>query len=152
MMRALAFALLLFLPAAAAAQETPRALLESAFAPYQTGNFPTEWDWNYSARLRALFAADRTRYADDEVPTVDFDPLVNSQDVGVTDIVITEPVVQGDTAIGIVTFLNYGEPGISVITMVKEGDVWRIDDLATMTGEYRFLLSELLRRGPEFPN
>ena len=148
MMRALAFAFLLCLPAAAYAQETPRALLESAFAPYQTGNFPTEWDWNYSAQLKALFAADRERYADDEVPTVNFDPLVNAQDIEVTEVVISEPVVQGNTAVGVVTFLNYGEPGISVIAMVKEGDAWRIDDIATMTGEYRFLLSELLRLGP----
>jgi hypothetical protein len=152
MMRALVFALLLFLPAAAAAQETPRALLESAFAPYQTGNFPTEWDWNYSERLKALFAADRSRYADDEVPTVNFDPLIDAQDIEVTDVVIAEPVVQGDTAVGVVTFLNYGEPGITVVAMVKEGDVWRIDDIAIMRGEYRYLLSELLRRGPEHPN
>ena len=152
MMRALAFALLLFLPAAAAAQDTPREVLESAYAPYTTGLFPTEYDWLYSADLKALFAADRTRYADDEVPTVDFDPLVDAQDIEVTEVVISEPVVQGDTAVGVVTFLNYGEPDISVIAMVKEGDVWRIDDIATMTGEYRFLLSELLRRGPGFPN
>lgn len=146
-MRAVLLALigLLFAPLAVAQPyATPKALLEAAYSPYFTEEFPDDPHALYSSRLKALWAS-ADRESEDEVGAVNFDPFINAQDYQIENLVIGEEIALGDGRMTVpVGFLNMGEPQALDFTLVREGGGWLVDDIAATTPGYEFQLSELL--------
>lgn len=61
-----------------------------------------------------------------EVGNLDFDPLYNAQDTGITKFVVGKPSVQGDAATVVVSFRNFGKPTTIKFEMHKGEEGWRI--------------------------
>ncbi|HEY4199729.1 MAG TPA: DUF3828 domain-containing protein [Devosiaceae bacterium] len=136
-------------PALAASYDSPKALLQSIYASYDSKEFPEDQEEIYSQRMKDLMAADRARTPEGEIGALDFDPFINGQDYELTELVIGEPVIDGDTASSQVTFKNFEDPiGLS-ITMVKEADGWKVDDVQSTVGEFQWKLSDVLTTPPE---
>lgn len=150
--------LVLGLAGAATAYDDPRALLEAIYAPYKVGQTPGDREQYYSARLKALYAANLERQSVDqrtgtEVDTsapnlVGFDPFIEGDHALLLDLAIGTPVVQGDRALSTVTFHNFDHTSLLAITMLREMDGWKVDDIASMGSEENWLLSWLLQYDP----
>jgi len=149
---ALGFLLALAVPAFSATYDSPKALLNSIYESYSTDSFPEDGEEIYSARLKRLFAADRERTPEGEVGALDFDPFVNGQDYDLSDLIIEEPAVAGDIASSTVRFVNLGEKNVLVISMVRETDGWKVDDVESIEGEVQWKLSEILGEIPAVSN
>lgn|GEM_PF-413083 len=150
---AAAFALLLVLTGSAIAAgqvfDTPMALLQYAYAPYSTGNFVDDNDVLYTKALNAMFAAADAATPDDEVGPVDFDVFVNGQDYQLTDLVIGDPVPEGDGVKVPVSLKNFGDPQSLLFHLVKEGGGWKISDIESLTPSDAWKLTALLAPGAE---
>jgi hypothetical protein len=135
--------------------DSPRALLDSIYQPLQAGE-QINLEEHYSPHLQALVAnnlelnaLDQSGAAiDPEAPgIVDFNPFLNGTEAGLDNLAVTEPVVQGETAVALVSFERAGEPTILTVSMVNDGE-WKIDDVASVgTGE-NWLYSWLLQYDP----
>ena len=141
----------LLLPAAAQAQpvfEDARGLIEYAYAPYESGDFPEEITELFSPTLKQLWEGMSERSEASEMPIVDFDPFINAQDYELSDLVIADPAIEGDQAMVAVSFANFGEPQELHFTLVRRAEGWKIDDIESVGGEYPWRLSELLAADP----
>jgi hypothetical protein len=152
-MRALLLALAFFATTAlpAAAQQVfddPKALIAYAYEPYESGEFPEDMTELFSPTLVELWNAMAARSEEAEMPIIDFDPFINAQDYELTDLVIADPVVEGDTASVAVSFSNFGGPTELRFDLIDTADGWKIDDIEAPTGEYPWRLSELLAADP----
>jgi hypothetical protein len=147
---ALFVAATMLLPGAAmaATYSSPEALLQSIYASYDTGEFPDDSEEIYSHKLKDLFALDRERTPEGEIGALDFDPFVNGQDYELTNVQIGTPEVSGQTAHATVTFDNFGDSNTLAIDMVEESDGWKVDDVASVAGEFQWKLSEILGGDP----
>jgi hypothetical protein len=143
---------------AATAYDTPRALAEAIYQPYTAGKkHEAGLERFYSARLKNLYDANLTRQSvDTQGAAVDpdapdmlvFDPFIEGQNSLLLDLVIGEPMVNGDSAVVTVTFHNFDHRSIISIAMVREQDGWTVDDVASLTGSQNWLLSWLLQYDP----
>lgn len=142
--------LLVMAPAIAAEGfQSPKALLQSIYARYDSGDFGNGDDSAlYSEALNGLFKADRDRTPDDEVGAIDFDFYVDGQDYALRDLEIGEPTITGNTAVETVTFSNFDLPREIRFDFVKEGGAWKIDDVESIAGDNPYRLSELLTADP----
>lgn len=142
---------LALLPASVLAQprfEDPAGLIEYAYAPYMTGNFPDEMTELFSPTLTQMWNDMEARSEDFEMPIIDFDPFINAQDYEITELVISDPAIEGDRATVGVSFLNFGEPLDIRFILVRRVEGWKIDDIETLGGEFPWRLSELLAADP----
>lgn len=150
--------LALGLAGAAHAHDDPKALLEAIYAPYKAGQTPGDREQYYSARLRGLYAANIERQSvdsrtgtgvDTNAPDlVGFDPFIEGDHALLLDLAISTPVVQGDRALSTVTFHNFDHTSLLAITMKREQDGWKVDDIASMGSDQNWLLSWLLQYDP----
>ena len=139
------------LPAAAMAQpvfENPAGLIEYAYALYEHGEFPEDVTELFSPTLKQLWNETAARSEAMEMPIIDFDPFINAQDYQISDLVVADPVVKGDAAAVVVSFLNFSEPQELRFTLVRRAEGWKIDDIESLAGEYTWRLSELLAADP----
>jgi hypothetical protein len=83
-----------------------------------------------------------------EMPIIDFDPYINAQDYELSDLVISDPAVEGDHATVGVSFLNFGTPEDIRFSLVRRAEGWKIDDIEALGGEFPWRLSELLAADP----
>ncbi len=150
LMMMLALVLPLLAPAAVAAPifSDPKGLVEYAYLPYRSGGFLQDPFELYSPSLIALFEAEARRTPADEVGAVNFDPLINAQDYDIAEISISDALVEGDSALVIASFDNFGEPQEIRFTLVHRAEGWKIDDIETRSGPYPWRLSELLTADP----
>lgn len=154
----LGFLLALGLAGAASAYDDPKALLDAVYAPYTAGQAPGDREQYFSARLRGLYAANIERHAidaktgteiDPNAPNmVGFDPFIEGDHALLLDLAIGAPVVQGDRALATVTFHNFDHTSLLAITMKREQDGWKVDDIASMGSDQNWLLSWLLQYDP----
>jgi hypothetical protein len=135
--------------------DSPRALLDSIYQPLQSGE-QVSLEEHYSADLQALLANNLMLNVVDASgnpidPTapgiVAFNPFLNGTDADITDLSVTEPVVQGETAVALVSFATEGQPTILTVSMIREGD-WKIDDVASVGSGEKWLYSWLLQYDP----
>ena len=132
-----------------AAFEDPKSLVEAFYAQYdnldeQRANALLEDTPSFrSEGLNALYARDEEE-ANGDVGRIDFDPFVDGQDVTVTNLMVSEPVIEGDTATIAVTLENFGEPRDLVISAVREKDGWKLDDVRRIDGDYPYRLRDIL--------
>lgn len=147
----LAAMLLAFVPAASRAQPVfadPAGLIDYAYAPYKTGEFPDDITELFSPTLKELWNDMVARSQDLELPIIDFDPYINAQDYELSELVISDPAIDGDRATVGVSFLNFGAPQDIRFSLVRRVDGWKIDDIEALQGEYPWRLSELLAADP----
>jgi hypothetical protein len=141
----------------ATAFDQPKALLEAVYAGYQAGGNRTTPETYYSARLKGLYAANLERQALDAEkgiavdpnapPVLDFDPFIEGNHALIAEFQIGEPVVTGSRAVATVSFANFDHRATLAIAMVREGEGWKVDDIASLSGE-NWLLSWLLQYDP----
>lgn len=146
------------LTGAASAFDDPKALLEAIYAPYTAGRTPGDREQYYSARLKGLYAANLERQSldaktgtevDPNAPDlVGFDPFIEGDHALLLNLSIGTPVVQGERALATVTFHNFDHTSLLAITMKREPDGWKVDDIASMGSEQNWLLSWLLQYDP----
>jgi hypothetical protein len=151
-MRSLIFAagLVVALTGFAAAQpfDTPEALLQSFYAPYlaQDAAFDDESEY-FSADLQGLYEADAEATPEGEMGALGFDPFIDGQDWDITALEIGAAQTDGDAAVVVVQFDNFGETRALSYDLVREDGSWKIDDVASTTPGSEYRLSEILGRG-----
>lgn len=158
MRRILASVLLVIgLGGAAMAHDSPKGLVEAIYQPYQAGSKHAGLEQFYSVRLRELYAANLERQSVDAIGAsldpdapdmLNFDPFIEGQNALLLDLVIGEPVVNGDRAVASVSFHNFDHRSLITIAMVREADGWKVDDVSSMDGSENWLLSWLLQYDP----
>lgn len=127
--------------------DTPKALLDYAYAPYATGSFSDDNDVLYTKALNDQFKAADAATPEDEVGPVDFDVFVNGQDYQLTDLKIGDPVPEGEGVKVAVTLKNFDEPQSLLFHLLKEGGGWKINDIKSLTPDNTWRLSQLLTPG-----
>ncbi|HTJ57065.1 MAG TPA: DUF3828 domain-containing protein [Devosiaceae bacterium] len=145
---AVGLVLLLLTPVLAAPKvpvfDTPKALLEFAYAPYATGKFADDTNLLYSSDLNAQFAAAEANTPADDVGPVDFDVFVNGQDYQLSELKIGDPAPEGEGVSVPVTFKNFNDPQSLVYHLVREGGGWKINDIESLTPGSTWRLTTLL--------
>jgi len=142
----------------ATAYDNPKALIEAIYSPYAAGQKHDTLTSFYSTRLRDMYAARAERAAIDDTPAADaathgtdvlvFDPFIEGEHSLLLDLVIGEPIISGERASAVVSFHNFDHRSMISIAMVREGDGWKVDDVASLNGTQNWLLSWLLEFDP----
>lgn len=136
--------------------DTPRALLDSIYQPLMAGE-QQNIEAHYSAHLQELVAANLELNVldgsgspvDPGAPgIVEFNPFLNGYDTGLTHLQVSEPILSGDTAVTLVGFDNAEGASILSVSMIREDDGWKIDDIASVGAGEKWLYSWLLQYDP----
>lgn len=144
-------------PGAAQAFDTPEALLEAIYQPYQAGQTQQDLDPFYSDRLKGLFIDHANRAtanlvdvsaSTEAMPDRRFNPFLDADYPLLLDVQIGEPVMLGDHALATVSFHNFDHPSLLSIAMVKETDGWKVDDVTSTGKGENWMLSWLLMYDP----
>lgn len=159
----LVLAMLMALAAPALAFDDPKALVEAIYAPYQTPGAAAEQDpaQYYSERLKGLIsghaatAAEKLLNGDTAeedtgpiAPALSFNPFINAQHSLLLDLVISLPVVMKDKALVMVNFSNFDKATMLSLSLVRDPDGWKVDDVASLGEGENWLLSWLLQYDP----
>jgi hypothetical protein len=83
----------------------------------------------FDKNLAGLIWKDLTETPEGEVGNLDFDPLFSAQDMRITRLLISAPVVDGAKVAVPVSFNNYGKKTRLKFMMVSEGGVWKIANI-----------------------
>jgi len=135
--------------------DTPRALLDSIYQPLQSGQ-QINLEEHYSDHLQQLVANNLELNALDVTGAaidpgapgiVEFNPFLNGTDARLTNLSVTEPVVQGQSAVALVSFQTASVPTTLSISMVNDG-AWKVDDVASVGAGEKWLYSWLLQYDP----
>lgn len=129
--------------AAAQAYDTPEALIEAFYQPYFDSNFPENESQFRSAALQALYDNDAEITPEGEMGAISFDPYIDGQDYGITNLEIGATDIAGDDATVEVTFSNFGEPRSLTYELVLEDGGWKIDDVVSTNPDNPYRLSEI---------
>jgi hypothetical protein len=148
--------LALMLPGAAMAYDDPKSLVEAIYAPYSSGGgAPVDLQPFYSAHLKELFAVHAQRAtletaSTDATPAAPaaFNPFIDADSALLFDLKVGEPAMLGDAALVSVSFHNFDHPSLLSLSLVKEADGWKVDDVASTGAGKNWLLSWLLLYDP----
>jgi hypothetical protein len=146
----------LTLSSAAQAYDDPKLLVEAIYQPYQSGQQHTDLGQFYSTRLKQLFAGQGEKAAAEVdttgsisvEATVDFNPFIDARHALLLDVAIGDPVVVGDSALVTVGFHNFDQATLLSLSLVREAEGWKVDDVSSMGGEENWMLSWLLQFDP----
>ena len=83
----------------------------------------------FDQKLADLIWKDITETPEGEVGNLDFDPLYNAQDTGITNFQIGKPVVEGDKSTVLVSFRNFGQRTRVNFEMHNGKQGWRIKNV-----------------------
>jgi hypothetical protein len=149
-MRVLFGLLLALLAAPAFAYDDPKALIDAIYAPYTTLGEATEQDpaQFYSERLKGLVAANAAAAGDNPAPVLDFNPFIGAKQALLRDLAVGTPVGNLERAIVTVSFGNFGDISLLSLSLVREADGWKVDDIASLGEGENWLLSWLLQYDP----
>ena len=163
-MRAVLAILILALAAGPApAFDDPKALVTAIYAPYQTPGQAAEQDpaQYYSERLKGLVSGQAAKAAKDAssnpdgaantgeaAPALSFNPFIAAQHSLLMDLSIGEPVVMGDKAMIGVSFHNFDQASLLSLSLIKDADGWKVDDVASLGQGEHWLFSWLLQYDP----
>jgi hypothetical protein len=149
-------ALLLAFPAVAF--DDPRSLVEAIYQPYVNGQQHVNLGQFYSTGLKQLFLdhanaraqeLDVTGSVPTEIePVLTFNPFIDADNALLLDVRIGEPVMIGDKALVTVGFHNFDQPTLLSLSLIKEPDGWKVDDVTSTGGEQKWMLSWLLLYDP----
>lgn len=150
-MRALVTVLLAAWALPVFAYDDPKALVEAIYAPYTTLGVAQEQDpaQFYSERLKGLVAANAAgATAENAAPLLEFNPFIGAKQALLRDLSIGTPVGNGEQAIVTVSFGNFGDISLLSLSLLKEADGWKVDDIASLGEGENWLLSWLLQYDP----
>lgn len=149
-MRALIAMLLALWTVPAWAYDDPKALVDAIYAPYTTLGSATAQDpaQFYSERLRGLVAANAAAVSDNAPPVLEFNPFIGAKQALLRDLSVGTPVGNLERAIVTVSFGNFGDISLLSLSLVREGDGWKVDDIASLGDGENWLLSWLLQYDP----
>jgi hypothetical protein len=152
MLRALAIVgfLLAAIVASAPAQafDSPESLVAAIYEPYKRGQSNAVPERYYTTGLRALLQSYHRATNGDETDGLGFDPFINAQSALLHDLQIGETMAHGDRAVVQVSFFNFDRPTFITLSLLREGEDWKVDDIASFGSEEHWLLSWLLRFDP----
>ena len=83
----------------------------------------------FDQKLADLIWKDITQTPEGEVGNLDFDPLYNAQDTGITNFQIGKPVVEGNQATVLVSFRNFGKRTSIKFEMQNGNAGWKIKNV-----------------------
>jgi hypothetical protein len=83
----------------------------------------------FDQKLADLIWKDITQTPEGEVGRLDFDPLYNAQDTGITRFQIAKPATDGDKATVLVSFRNFGQPTKIKFEMRNGKQGWKIQNV-----------------------
>ena len=83
----------------------------------------------FDQKLADLLWKNITETPEGEVGNLDFDPLYNAQDTGITKFLINKPVVNGDGATVLVSFRNFGQLTKITFELHKSEAGWKIGNI-----------------------
>jgi hypothetical protein len=83
----------------------------------------------FDQKLADLIWKDITETPEGEVGNLDFDPLYNAQDTGITNFHIGKPVVEGDSSTVAVSFRNFGQRMRVKFEMRNSKEGWKIKNV-----------------------
>ena len=83
----------------------------------------------FDQKLADLIWKDITETPEGELGNLDFDPLYNAQDTGITRFQIGKPGVSGDRSTVVVSFRNFGQPTRLKFELHKVTEGWRISNI-----------------------
>jgi len=83
----------------------------------------------FDQKLADLIWKNITETPEGEVGNLDFDPLYNAQDTGITNFVVGKPVVAGDKSTVLVSFRNFGQRTRIKFEMHSGKEGWRIENV-----------------------
>jgi len=95
-----------------------------------------------SERLLAAYVESQRTY---NGYAITFDPVVNGQDALIEDLVVHAAVIDGSRAYVNVRFRNFDTDNVLVYSFVCEDRFWRLDELASIGGEVRWVFSDVLQ-------
>ena len=95
-----------------------------------------------SERLMALFAESQRAH---NGFAVTFDPVVNGQDALIEDLVVHAAVIDGSRAYVNARFRNFGTDNVLIFSFVCEDRSWRLDEIASIGGEFRWVFTDVLQ-------
>ena len=123
-----------------AAREGPEPFVRALYAVYVAGGPkepppPPGQDPIYSRMLNAAIITD-FNLAKGEVPTLNHDPICNCQDQGVFTLDSLTVTPTGErSADAAVAFTNAGETTRQTLKVVKEGVMWKVEDVIDADGK-----------------
>lgn len=123
--------------------DTPQTLLDRIYQPARDHRIMEPAAF-YSPRLLGLVEKGKDH---ESAHTASFNPFLNGYALA-ADITVAPPIVQGDTAVGLVRFNAMAVPNVVSISMVKTPDGWKVDDIASVGPGERWLYSWLLEYDP----
>jgi hypothetical protein len=152
-------ATLMLAPAANAAEvfSNPKELVAAIYDDYNLGRTVADPSVYYSTRLRAVFdqaiendvfASDAAMSGSEFTLNAVFNPFLPDVNALLFDVAIGEPTVIDDRAVVNVSYHNFDQPRLLSISMVRENEGWRVDDVASMGKEDHWLLSWALTYDP----
>ncbi|MBL8597681.1 MAG: DUF3828 domain-containing protein [Devosia sp.] len=151
-MRALIAMLLALWTLPALAYDDPKALVDAIYAPYTTlgtarAQDPAQY---YSERLKGLIARNAAPSANDDSapPVLDFNPFIGAQQALLRDLAISAPIERDGKALVTVSFTNFDNTALLSLSLVREADGWKVDDVASLGEGENWLLSWLLQYDP----
>jgi len=136
--------------------DSPRGLLDQVYQPLMAGQYQNLEEY-YSPRLRELVSENlqanvldpKGQPLDPEAPgIVSFNPFLNGDNSAVSDLKVTDPLIQGDTAVALVSFQDVSQPTTLSISMVRAEGEWKVDDIAAVGPGEKWLYSWLLKYDP----
>jgi hypothetical protein len=83
----------------------------------------------FDQNLADLIWKDITETPEGEVGNLDFDPLYNAQDTGITNFAIGKPLTEGDRSTVLVSFRNFGQRTRVKFEMHHGKQGWRIKNV-----------------------
>jgi hypothetical protein len=132
------------------AYDDPKALVDAIYAPYTTLGVAQAQDpaQYYSERLKGLVSANAAATGDDAAPVLEFNPFIGAKQALLRDLAVGTPVGNEDRSIVTVSFGNFGAISLLALSLVKEDDGWKVDDIASLGEGENWLLSWLLQYDP----
>lgn len=149
-MRLLIATLLALLAAPAFAYDDPKSLVDAIYAPYTTLGLAREQDpaQYYSERLRGLVATNAAPKEEGGPQVLDFNPFIGAQQALLRDLAIGAPIERDGKAMVTVSFNNFDHGSLLALSLVKDADGWKVDDIASLGEGENWLLSWLLQYDP----
>ena len=144
----------------ALAQETfddPKALVSAIYEQYRPGMPKGDPTVYYSARLKGIydqaledevFTSDAAMTGAEFTPDPVFNPFLPDDSALLFHVSIGEPAVIDDRAVVSVSYHNFDQPRLVTIALVRDGDGWKVDDVASMGSDEHWLLSWALTYDP----
>ena len=83
----------------------------------------------FDQKLADLIWKDISETPEGELGNLDFDPLYNAQDTGITNFQIGKPVSAGDESTVLVSFRNFGQPTRITFQMHRNTEGWKIKNV-----------------------